>query len=99
MAMHLLKCAYLRSVSIDSTIALSITPRSIMIVITGASGQLGQHVIAELLKKTAASNIVAAVRNVAKARHLAALGVQVREADYGRPRLWTAPSVARKKSC
>jgi len=56
-----------------------------MIVITGASGQLGQHVIAELLKKTAASNIVAAVRNVAKARHLAALGVQVREADYGRP--------------
>jgi len=56
-----------------------------MIVITGASGQLGQHVIAELLKKTAASNIVAAVRNVAKAQHLAALGVQVREADYGRP--------------
>src|SRR5471030_2882313 len=85
MVMHLLKCAYLRSVSIDSTIALSITPRNIMIVITGASGQLGQHVIAELLKKTAASNIVAAVRNVAKARHLAALGVQVREADYGRP--------------
>src|SRR5471030_477578 len=64
MVMHLLKCAYLRSVSIDSTIALSITPRNIMIVITGASGQLGQHVIAELLKKTAASNIVAAVRNV-----------------------------------
>jgi len=56
-----------------------------MIVITGASGQLGQHVIAEMLKKTAASNIVAAVRNVAKAQHLAALGVQVREADYGRP--------------
>jgi len=56
-----------------------------MIVITGASGQLGQLVITELLKKTAASNIVAAVRNVGKAQHLAALGVQVREADYGRP--------------
>jgi NAD(P)H dehydrogenase (quinone) len=55
-----------------------------MIVITGANGQLGQLVITELLKKTAASNIVAAVRNVAKAQHLAALGVQVREADYGR---------------
>ena len=56
-----------------------------MIVITGASGQLGQHVITELLKTTAASHIVAAVRNVGKAQHLAALGVQVREADYGRP--------------
>jgi len=56
-----------------------------MIVITGASGQLGQHVITELLKKTAVSNLVAAVRNVGKAQHLAALGVQVREADYDRP--------------
>lgn len=56
-----------------------------MIVITGASGQLGQLVIAELLKKTAAANIVAAVRNVDKAQHLTALGVQVREADYNRP--------------
>lgn len=56
-----------------------------MIVITGASGQLGQLVIAELLKKTAAANIVAAVRDPAKAAHLAALGVQVRQADYDQP--------------
>jgi NAD(P)H dehydrogenase (quinone) len=56
-----------------------------MIVITGASGQLGQLVITELLKKAEASNIVAAVRDPARATHLAALGVQVREADYDQP--------------
>ncbi len=56
-----------------------------MIVVTGATGQLGRLVIAALLKKTAASNIVAAVRNVEKAKDLAALGVQVRHADYGQP--------------
>ncbi len=61
-----------------------------MIVVTGATGQLGQLVIAALLKKTAASNIVAAVRNVEKAKGLAALGVQVRQADYNQPASWDA---------
>ena len=39
-----------------------------MIVITGATGQLGRLVIKALLKKVPASNIVAAVRNVEKAK-------------------------------
>ncbi|SFM19331.1 NmrA family NAD(P)-binding protein [Rugamonas rubra] len=56
-----------------------------MIVITGATGQLGQLVIADLLKKVPATRIVAAVRDVAKAAELAALGVQVRHADYEAP--------------
>lgn len=57
-----------------------------MLVITGATGQLGQRVIHQLLAKgVAAKDIVAAVRNPAKAAALAALGVQVREADYARP--------------
>ncbi|WGG48538.1 NmrA family NAD(P)-binding protein [Rugamonas sp. DEMB1] len=56
-----------------------------MIVITGASGQLGQLLIADLLKKIPAARIVAAVRDVAKAADLAALGVQVRHADYELP--------------
>lgn len=56
-----------------------------MIVVTGATGQLGQLVIAELLKKTEAGKIVAAVRTPDKAGHLAAQGVVVREADYSRP--------------
>ncbi|MGV7211435.1 NAD(P)H-binding protein [Oxalobacteraceae bacterium A2-2] len=53
-----------------------------MIVITGATGQLGQLVIAGLLKQVPASSIVAAVRDPAKAAALAAQGVQVRRADY-----------------
>ena len=53
-----------------------------MIVITGASGQLGRLVIQSLLTKVPASRIVAAVRNPQKASDLAALGVQVRRADY-----------------
>ncbi|WP_426072249.1 SDR family oxidoreductase [Janthinobacterium sp. DSP2-3-3] len=53
-----------------------------MIVITGATGNLGQHVIASLLTSVPAASIIAAVRNPAKAANLAALGVQVRQADY-----------------
>lgn len=56
-----------------------------MIVVTGANGQLGQFVIQSLLRSVPASQIVAAVRQPAKAGALAALGVQVREADYNRP--------------
>lgn len=59
-----------------------------MIVVTGATGQLGRLVIASLLKKTAASNIIAAVRNPEKAQDLASLGVQVRLADYNQPQSW-----------
>ncbi len=53
-----------------------------MIVITGATGQLGRLVISSLLARTAAANIAVAVRSVDKAADLAALGVQVRQADY-----------------
>jgi len=59
-----------------------------MIVITGATGHLGHLVIAALLKKVPSSGIVAAVRNVEKARDLAALGVHVRHADYNQPEKW-----------
>ena len=57
-----------------------------MIVVTGANGQLGRLVIEQLLQRgVPASGIVAAVRNPAKAADLAARGVQLREADYGKP--------------
>ncbi len=61
-----------------------------MIVVTGATGQLGHLVIKALLKKVPASSIVAAVRNVEKAKDIAALGVQVRHADYTQPASWDA---------
>lgn len=53
-----------------------------MIAITGATGQLGQRVIDTLLNTVAAQEIVAIVRNPAKAAALSAIGVQVRAADY-----------------
>jgi NAD(P)H dehydrogenase (quinone) len=56
-----------------------------MIVVTGASGKLGHHVINGLLKKVPAGQIVAAVRSLEKSADLAALGVQVRQADYAKP--------------
>ena len=54
-----------------------------MIAITGATGQLGQHVIANLLNTTAASQLGAVVRNPAKAEALSQKGIVVRQADYG----------------
>lgn len=56
-----------------------------MIVITGASGKLGRQVIEKLLETVPAAEIIAAVRNPEKASDLAALGVQVRQADYSKP--------------
>lgn len=54
-----------------------------MIAITGATGQLGQYVIESLMKTVPASQIVAIVRNPAKAQALTAQGITVRQADYG----------------
>ena len=56
-----------------------------MIAITGATGQLGRLVLQNLLKTVPAAQIVAAVRSPDKAADLAALGVQVRQADYAQP--------------
>lgn len=53
-----------------------------MIAITGATGQLGQYVIENLLKTVPASQIVAIVRNPAKATALSQQGITVRQADY-----------------
>jgi NAD(P)H dehydrogenase (quinone) len=56
-----------------------------MIVITAASGQLGQLVVRELLKSVPANKLVAAVRSPQKVSDLANLGVQVRQIDYTQP--------------
>lgn len=57
-----------------------------MIVVTGATGQLGRLVVSRLLARgVSPAGIVAAVRSPAKAADLAAQGVTVREADYARP--------------
>ncbi|HMN79017.1 MAG TPA: SDR family oxidoreductase [Burkholderiaceae bacterium] len=57
-----------------------------MIVVTGATGQLGRLVVSRLLARgVSPAGILAAVRSPAKAADLAAQGVTVREADYARP--------------
>ena len=54
--------------------------------ITGASGHLGTLVVQDLLAHDVpAADVLALVRDPAKAPHLAGLGVQVRTADYDRP--------------
>ncbi|WP_127551055.1 SDR family oxidoreductase [Actinoplanes sp. OR16] len=56
------------------------------IAVTGATGHLGRLVVDALIARGAApGDIVAAVRDTAKAADLAALGVQVRHADYDTP--------------
>jgi NAD(P)H dehydrogenase (quinone) len=56
-----------------------------MYAITGATGQLVRLVIDALLRTIQAEQIVAAVRDPAKARNLAERGVIVREAGDNRP--------------
>jgi len=56
-----------------------------MIVVTGATGQLGRLTLHALMRSVPAQEIVAAVRTPAKAQDLAALGLTVREADYTKP--------------
>lgn len=53
-----------------------------MIAITGATGQLGRLVIEQLLKTVPANQIVAIVRNPAKAEALSQQGIVVRQGDY-----------------
>lgn len=52
------------------------------IAVTGATGQLGRIVVEKLKEKGEANNVVALVRSPDKAGDL---GVDVREADYGKP--------------
>ncbi len=56
-----------------------------MILVTGASGQLGRLVINSLLEKTDAEQIIAAVRNPDSVKDLAEKGIQLRQADYNQP--------------
>ena len=56
-----------------------------MIVVTGATGQLGKLVVEELLKTVPPSEVVAAVRDPQKAQDLAAKGIKIRQADYAQP--------------
>lgn len=55
------------------------------IVVTGATGHLGRHVVRQLLDKVPADQVTAVVRNRDKAADLADLGVRLAVADYNAP--------------
>jgi len=54
------------------------------LLVTGASGNLGKAVVAEL-RRLGAKTVIAAPRTPGKHQELAALGVEEREADFERP--------------
>ncbi|MFD9001929.1 SDR family oxidoreductase [Streptomyces sp. NPDC059582] len=55
------------------------------IVVTGATGHLGRHVVEQLLEKIPAEQITAVVRDEAKGAAFAARGVRLAVADYNIP--------------
>ncbi|MFF1402336.1 NAD(P)H-binding protein [Streptomyces sp. NPDC058294] len=55
------------------------------IIVTGATGQLGRHVVEQLLEKVPAEQITAVVRDEAKGAGFAARGVRLAVADYNAP--------------
>ncbi|KYK16808.1 MULTISPECIES: NAD(P)H-binding protein [Streptomyces] len=55
------------------------------IVVTGATGHLGRHVVRQLLEKVPADRVTAVVRDRDRAADLAALGVRIAVADYHAP--------------
>ncbi|RYZ35912.1 MAG: SDR family oxidoreductase [Myxococcaceae bacterium] len=56
-----------------------------MIVVTGATGKLGQRVVEGLLQRVPATDLAVVVRHPDKAQAWAARGVHVRKADYSQP--------------
>ena len=56
-----------------------------MIVITGATGQLGSQTVGELLKLVGPEQLGVSVRDPSKAGDLAAKGVKVRRGDFAEP--------------
>ncbi|MFE3073163.1 NmrA family NAD(P)-binding protein [Streptomyces sp. NPDC059247] len=59
------------------------------IVVTGATGRLGRHVVDSLLTTVPAASVAVVARDGKKAADLAERGVEVRIADYGRPETLT----------
>ncbi|MEY7980012.1 SDR family oxidoreductase [Streptomyces pilosus] len=55
------------------------------IVVTGATGHLGRHVVEQLLEKVPAEQVTAVVRDARKAADLAGRGVRIAVADYSAP--------------
>ena len=53
-----------------------------MIIVTGATGQLGHQIVEQLIKRVPASKVGASVRDLSKAANLKALGLRVRQGSF-----------------
>jgi NAD(P)H dehydrogenase (quinone) len=60
------------------------------IVVTGATGQLGRLVLADLLEIAPATRLIGVVRNTASAKDLADRGIELRTANYDDPETLSA---------
>ena len=56
-----------------------------MIIITGATGQLGSQIVERLLERVSADQVGVSVRDTDRAQDLAARGVRVRRGDFSDP--------------
>jgi NAD(P)H dehydrogenase (quinone) len=56
-----------------------------MIIVTGATGQLGHNIVKKLVARVPANQVGVSVRDPAKAVELASLGVRVRQGDFDNP--------------
>ena len=56
-----------------------------MIIVTGATGQLGHAIVENLVTRVPADQVGVSVRDPKKAADLEALGVRVRQGDFNDP--------------
>jgi NAD(P)H dehydrogenase (quinone) len=56
-----------------------------MIIVTGATGQLGSQIVRRLLERVPADRVGVSVRDPSRAADLAALGIRVRRGDFAEP--------------
>lgn len=56
-----------------------------MIIVTGATGQLGRAIVERLVERVPVSQVGASVRDPGRAADLKALGVRVRQGDFDNP--------------
>ena len=56
-----------------------------MIIVTGATGQLGHAIVERLLNSLPKDQFAACARDLKKAQDLTSQGVQVRQADFAQP--------------
>jgi NAD(P)H dehydrogenase (quinone) len=57
-----------------------------MIVVTGATGQLGRLIVEKLITRVPVDRVAVSVRDVRKAEDLAARGIRVRGGDFAHPK-------------